>query len=257
MTRSIMTSSRAVLLRFSALSALAIGLSACGSVDRLANVGRAPTLSAIEDPTAQPGYKPVQMAMPAPEQVSYASNSLWRQGSRAFFKDQRARQLGDLVTVKVRITDKAQLDNETKRSRKNSENLSNSKLFGFETDLKKALPNEVDPDSLVKAGSDSGSQGSGSVKRAETLATNVAAVVTQVLPNGNLVIEGKQEVRVNFEVRELIVAGVVRPEDIEADNMIDSSKIAQARIAYGGRGQISDVQQPRYGQQVMDILLPF
>jgi flagellar L-ring protein precursor FlgH len=110
---------------------------------------------------------------------------------------------------------------------------------------------------LLKLDSEGSSEGSGSVRRAEQLATNVAAVVTQTLPNGNLVIEGKQEIRVNFEVRELIVAGVIRPEDIESDNTIDSSKIAQARIAYGGRGQITDVQQPRYGQQVMDILLPF
>jgi flagellar L-ring protein precursor FlgH len=244
-------------IRLAASCGLAFGLSACGAVDRLANVGKPPALSAIEDPTAQAGYKPVQMAMPAPEQVSYASNSLWRQGSRAFFKDQRARQLGDLVTVKVRITDRAQLDNQTKRTRKNSENLSADKLFGFETDLRKILPDEVTPDALVSAGSDSGSEGTGSIRRSENLTTNVAAVVTQVLPNGNLVIEGKQEIRVNFEVRELIVAGVIRPEDIEAENLIDSSKIAQARIAYGGRGQISDVQQPRYGQQVMDILLPF
>ena len=101
------------------------------------------------------------------------------------------------------------------------------------------------------------SEGKGSVDRKEELNTNIAGVVTQVLPNGNLVIEGKQEVRVNFEVRELIVAGIVRPEDIESDNTINSTKIAQARIAYGGRGQITDVQQPRYGQQVMDVILPF
>ena len=113
------------------------------------------------------------------------------------------------------------------------------------------------PGRLLTVDSTAASDGKGSVQRQEALQTSVAAVVTQVLPNGNLVVEGKQEIRVNYEVRELIVAGIVRPEDIQSDNTIDSSKIAQARIAYGGRGQISDVQQPRYGQQVLDVLLPF
>lgn len=232
---------------------LSLMLGACGAADRLANVGQAPALSPIEDPTATKGYKPVQMPMPAVEHASYAPNSLWRTGSRAFFKDQRARLVGDLVTVKVKVTDRAQLDNTTKRSRKNGEDLGAENFFGAESKWKK----NADPSSFLKLDSDSSSEGSGSVRRAEQLATNVAAVVTQTLPNGNLVIEGKQEIRVNFEVRELIVAGVIRPEDIESDNTIESTKIAQARIAYGGRGQITDVQQPRYGQQVMDILLPF
>jgi flagellar L-ring protein precursor FlgH len=113
------------------------------------------------------------------------------------------------------------------------------------------------PGKIFTADSESSSEGKGSVDRKEELTTNIAGVVTQLLPNGNMVIEGRQEIRVNFEVRELVVAGVVRPEDIESDNTIDSSKIAQARIAYGGRGQITDVQQARYGQQVLDILLPF
>jgi flagellar L-ring protein precursor FlgH len=230
---------------------------ACGAADRLAQIGRPPALSAIEDPTAQPGYRPVRLPMPAPEPVSYASNSLWRQGSRAFFKDQRAARIGDIMTVRVKVTDRAQLDNQTQRSRKAGEELSAEHLLGFETQYGKLLPDDARAEALVNAESNSLSHGAGSVRRSEQLTTNVAAVVTQVLPNGNLVIEGKQEIRVNFEVRELIVAGIVRPEDIEADNTIDSTKIAQARIAYGGRGQITDVQQPRYGQQVMDIVLPF
>ncbi len=244
-------------LRRIGVLALVLGLGACGTADRLANVGRAPALSPIEDPTSQPGYKPVRMPMPDTQPAAFASNSLWRQGSRAFFNDQRAAQIGDILTVRVRVTDRAQFDNQTRRTRQNGENLGADALMGFETQLGKVLPEDARADALVGIDSRSSSRGEGSTRRAEQLTTNVAAVVTQVLPNGNMVIEGKQEIRVNFEVRELIVAGVVRPEDIEADNTIDSTKIAQARIAYGGRGQLTDVQQPRYGQQVMDILLPF
>jgi len=236
-------------------SALALG--GCSVADRLSTVGQPPILSAIEDPTAKAGYKPVRMPMPDAQAIAFAPNSLWRQGSRAFFKDQRAQQVGDLVTVRVKVTDQAQINNSTSRSRKNEEGFGVEGLFGAETQITKILPEGTKADALVDLDSNSSSQGSGSIRRSEQLVTNVAAVVTQVLPNGNLVVEGKQEIRVNFEVRELIVAGVVRPEDIEADNTIDSTKIAQARIAYGGRGQITDVQQPRYGQQVMDILLPF
>ena len=246
-------------LRLPSLALLALacgGLGACNSIDRLSQIGAQPVLSAIEDPTAQPGYKPVRMPMPDVQAVSYAPNSLWRTGSRAFFKDQRAARIGDLVTVKVNVTDKANLNNETKRSRSNSEGLGLPNAFGLEKSAAVAAAG-IAPDKLLTLNSNASSDGAGSVQRAETVTTNIAAVVTQVLPNGNLVVEGKQEIRVNFEVRELIVAGVVRPEDIESDNTIDSAKIAQARIAYGGRGQITDVQQPRYGQQVIDVLLPF
>jgi flagellar L-ring protein precursor FlgH len=245
------------LIKLTSALAISAALGACSAADRLAQIGQPPPLSPVEDPTAVKGYKPVQMPMPAIEHASFAPNSLWRTGSRAFFKDQRARLVGDLVTVKVKVTDRAQLDNTTKRTRKNGEDLGAENMFGFENRLGAVLPKGATSSSLLKLDSEGSSEGTGSVRRAEQLATNVAAVVTQTLPNGNLVIEGKQEIRVNFEVRELIVAGVIRPEDIESDNTIDSTKIAQARIAYGGRGQLTDVQQPRYGQQVMDVLLPF
>ena len=250
--------SSAYRLRRIAISALLLASSAlggCSSIDRLSQIGEQPKLSAIENPTAQPGYKPVQMPMPKPEVASYNPNSLWRNGSRAFFKDQRARQVGDLLTVTVNITDKANIENDTSRSRTNKEDSGITDFIGSKTlgvQAQKVLPGLI-----LTADSTSSSEGKGSVDRKEALQTNVAAVVTQVLPNGNLVVEGKQEIRVNFEIRELIVAGIVRPEDIQSDNTIDSTKIAQARIAYGGRGQIMDVQQPRYGQQVMDVLLPF
>lgn len=235
-----------------ALSSL---LSGCAAIDRLKQIGEQPPLTAIENPTAAPGYKPVQMPMPMPQPASYNPNSLWRNGSRAFFKDQRAHQVGDILTVKVKITDKATVENETKRNRKNSEDSGVDNFFG-----KTKLPifSSVNvPGKILTADSSGSSEGKGTIDRKDEITTNVAGVVTQVLPNGNLVLEGKQEIRVNFEVRELIVAGIVRPEDIESDNTIESTKIAQARIAYGGRGQITDVQQPRYGQQVLDVLLPF
>ena len=229
-------------------------LGGCSALDRLALIGEHPPLSAIENPTTQPGYKPVHMPMPTPQPASYSPNSLWRNGSRAFFKDQRAHQIGDILTVTVNLNDKAVIANETQRSRENKEDSGVDNFFGK---TKLPLQNSALPTRIFTADSSASSDGKGSVNRSEALVTNVAAVVTQVLPNGNLVVEGKQEVRVNFEVRELIVAGIVRPEDIQSDNTIDSSKIAEARIAYGGRGQITDVQQPRYSQQALDILLPF
>jgi flagellar L-ring protein FlgH len=238
-----------------ALLATSAITSSCSSIDRLSQIGEQPKLAAIENPAAQPGYKPVQMPMPKPETASYNANSLWRNGSRAFFKDQRAARIGDLLTVTVNITDKANIANETQRSRTNKEDSGITDFIGAKTlgiQAQKILPGRI-----LQADSTASSDGKGSVNRQEALQTNVAAVVMQVLPNGNLVVEGKQEIRVNFEIRELIVAGIVRPEDIQSDNTIDSSKIAQARIAYGGRGQITDIQQPRYGQQVMDVLLPF
>jgi len=243
------------LTRHAILAALATSLlSGCAALDRLKNIGEQPKLSEIDNPATRPGYKPVQMPMPAAQPATYNPNSLWRNGSRAFFKDQRAHQVGDILTVKVNITDKANIANDTKRSRTNAEDSGVDNFFG-----KSKLPivNSALPTRLFTADSTASSEGKGSVDRSEALSTNVAGVVVQVLPNGNLVIEGRQEIRVNFEIRELIVGGVVRPEDIESDNTIDSTKIAQARIAYGGRGQITDVQQPRYGQQVMDVILPF
>ena len=247
-------SKRVMLLRCALLSSVALASASCSTIEQLKHLGETPPLSPVSNPVSEPGYKPVQMPMPTPQPATFNPHSLWRNGSRAFFKDQRAHQVGDILTIKVNFTDQANITNETQRSRKNTEDSGIDNFFGKP---KVPILNTPVPTRIFTADSTSSSDGKGSVARQEQLVTNVAGVVTQVLPNGNLVVEGKQEIRVNFEIRELIVAGIIRPEDIESDNTIDSSKIAQARIAYGGRGQLTDVQQPRYGQQVLDVLLPF
>jgi flagellar L-ring protein FlgH len=227
------------------------------TIDRLVHVGEAPELTPIENPTMQASYRPVSLPMPAQEPEIYPANSLWRQGARSFFKDQRARTVGDVLTVEVTIADEATLRNETQRTRDNEDNFSASHFFGLESKLDKIFPNAVDPDNLIDLNGELLNAGRGNTARTEEIRLNVAAVVTQVLPNGNLVIQGRQEVRVNFEVRELYVAGVARREHIRPDNTIQHDKIAELRVAYGGRGQITDVQQPRYGAQVLDIILPY
>ena len=229
-------------------------LGACSAADRLTQIGATPALSAIENPTTQAGYRPVVMPMPVPEVASYQSNSLFRSGARGFFKDQRAHRVGDILTVKIEIADTATISNKSTRGRTST---NSGGVGGVLGSLFAVVAPEISAATAIDVSSGLNDSGTGSVNRSETLKTDVAAVITQVLPNGNLVIEGHQEVRVNFEVRDLVVAGIVRPEDIGADNTIESSKIAEARIAYGGRGQITDVQQPRYGQQVLDAILPF
>ncbi len=236
----------------------ASALTACGKAEELANIGKPPALNEVNNPIERADYQPVTWPLPENTMQSKAySGSLWQQGSRHFFRDQRAARVGDIIRVDVQIRDRAELDNATRRSRNNSENLGASTLFGFESAIFGALPGPQNPDNLLTLGGNSRDEGLGTVEREEIIQTQVAAIVTQLLPNGNMVIKGSQEIRVNFEVREVSVAGVIRPEDIGSDNIIDSTKIAQARISYGGRGQITDVQQPRWGNQVIDILSPF
>ncbi|MEO3429440.1 flagellar basal body L-ring protein FlgH [Pelagibius sp. CAU 1746] len=237
--------------------AAGLSLSACNLMNRLAAVGEEPKLSAIDSPAPLAAPQAVSLPMPAPLAVERQPNSLWRPGSRAFLKDQRASNVGDILTVIIEIADNAAISNTTTRGRVNSENSSASAFLGYEASLGAILPEAVDPTNLVDLDSDSSSSGTGGVNRNESINLRVAALVTQVLPNGNLVLAGRQEVRVNYEKRELQVAGIIRPEDITSTNTIDYDQIAEARIAYGGQGQISDVQQPRYGQQVFDILWPF
>ncbi len=252
MTRALRMCARTALA-----AAVAATLSACGAMERLSRVGQAPAISPIDNPALAPGYRPVSMPMPTPQLGQPAANSLWRPGARAFFKDQRADQVGDILTVVVDVSDKADLNNKTTRSRDAGESAGMPAFFGYEASLNKVLPNAVDSSNLLSLESAHNARGEGVLEREETVQVEMAAVITQILPNGNLVIAGRQEIRVNYELRELTVSGVIRPEDISSRNTISSEKIAEARISYGGRGVVSDVQQPRYGQQVLDIFLPF
>lgn len=232
-------------------------LGGCNAFSRIQQIGEMPPLTTIQDPHTQPGYRPVSLPMPAPIVAERRPNSLWQAGSRAFFKDQRASQTGDILTVLIHFDEKAKFDNETTRTRAASENEAAPALFGFQRQLQRVLPHAADPGNLLNVTGTSSHDGKGSIDREEQLDLQVAALVTQVLPNGNLVVQGRQEIRVNYDVRELQVTGVIRPQDISSTNTISYDKLAEARISYGGRGQLMDAQQPRYGQQLFDVIAPF
>ncbi len=240
------------------LFVVSVILPGCSIFSRMGDVGKKPELTKIEDPTKVPEYEPVQM--PMPKQVAQESgvNSLWRGGASGFFKDQRARNVGDIITVDVVVSDNASLNNSSSRGRGgDSDSLSIGALAGFETELGSFLPGAVDPSNLLDISSSSESSGTGTISRDEAVNITMAAIVTQVLANGNLVISGSQEVRVNYELRQLQVDGVIRRADITSSNSISSDKIAELRLSYGGKGTISEVQQPRYGRQVLEVITPF
>ena len=244
--------------RAAALVIAGLILSGCNVLSRLADVGDGPKLTNIQNPVTRPNYQPVSLPMPAPKAAETNPNSLWRAGARAFFKDHRAAEVGDIVTITMSLSDSAKFANKTERDREDSEDHDLNDLLGFEDELFKALPQGIDaPGQIVNFATTHSTSGDGEIDRSETLSLTFAAVVTQILPNGSMVIMGRQEIRVNAELRELMVSGVVRPSDIESDNTVSHEKIAELRVAYGGRGTLSELQQPRWGMQIWDILLPF
>lgn len=244
------------------IGAIVLILPGCSAVSRIGDIGKAPDLAPIEAARVVPQQRaPTDRAIQVqPKQtaaINNNENSLWRVGSKDFFRDQRASKIGDILTINITVDDKASIDNQTTRTRSSSDKASAPNFLGLESKLSNILPSAVSPSSLIDMGSTTSNSGSGKVDRSESINLTLAAVVTQVLPNGNMVVQGRQEVRVNFEVRELTVMGVIRPEDISSTNTIQHTQIAEARISYGGRGQLTDVQQARYGSQLFDILFPF
>ena len=240
-----------------ALCAVLVLTGCAGISERVNAIGKPPQMTNIENPYERADYKPVAMPMPLQEMGTNNPGALWQPARQTFFKDQRAGKIGDILTVMISISDKANLKNKTERTREGEENTGLSNLLGYESLPSKVLPNEFDTNNLVGLESESTSTGDGKIERQETIDLKLAATITQVLPNGNLVIHGVQEVRVNFELRQLNLDGVIRPEDILNNNSISYEKIAEARISYGGKGNISDIQTPRYGQQFIDAVMPF
>ena len=235
-------------------------LGACG--DRLDHLGRPPSMTAPGAPQAAveplaPARAALARKAPPPPPESYEVASLWRSGPSSLFGDRRARTVGDILTVIVEINDEATLTNQSQRSRSGSEDASITALLGLPSLVEKILPGGATLNPAVGTDSSSSSTGAGTTARTEEITLRLAATVTDVLPNGHLVIYGSQELRVNYELRDLQVAGVIRPEDISRRNEITYDKIADARVAYGGRGQITDMQQPRIGQQIVDMVMPF
>ena len=224
--------------------------------------------SALKDATGTPEMSPITYPaalIPKSQEIlgsrdetprAASANSLWRNGSRTFFHDQRASKVGDILTINVTIADNAQLSNETTANRADTAQVGFSNLFGLETLLAHAIPG-LSTSNLVNTNSTLTHDGKGTVQRSENLTMTIAAVVTGVLPNGNLTIQGRQEVRVNNELRELTVAGIVRPEDISSGNTINHTQIAEARVSYGGKGQITQVQKTPAGQALVAQYSPF
>jgi flagellar L-ring protein precursor FlgH len=240
-------------LKIGGLAVLSLNL-ACARAD---HIGSPPSFtSALEAPEARAMIEPGLPAVIVERRPADAA-SLWSPSRASLLGDRRAVVRGDILTVVIEIDEQAEISNSSDRSRSGSENLSVPGLFGLPQRLDKKLPEGASSDELVGITSQSSSSGDGSVKRNEKLELRIAATVIDVLPNGVLSISGTQELRVNFELRELLVTGFVRPEDVSRQNEITYDKIASARVSYGGRGQISDVQQPRIGQQILDAVLPF
>lgn len=229
-------------------------LNACA---RFEHVGREPEFTSPQSSPEATAMLTYGLAQELPVAHRNETASLWSGERGSLWDDRRAVTRGDILTVVIEIDDSASISNSTDRSRSGSESSSLNDFFGIPQRIDESLPEGSSLSSAVDVSSTGSFSGDGSVSRNEQLELRVAATVVGVMPNGVLSIQGSQEVRVNFELRELLVSGFVRPEDISRQNEITYDKLASARISYGGRGQISDVQQPRIGQQVADILLPF
>ncbi|EIE52420.1 flagellar biosynthesis protein FlgH [Salipiger aestuarii] len=224
---------------------------------RLDHVGKAPSFTPQAESAERVAMAYTGVPTINPPERASDNASLWSREKSSLLGDRRALKAGDILTVVIDFDESAEISNSTSRARSSSESMGIPQLFGIPQEQDLNLPAGASLANAVDLSGSGTSNGNGAVNRSEQLTLRVAATITDVMPNGVLAIQGAQEIRVNFEMRELLVSGFVRPEDITRKNEITYDKIASAKISYGGRGQITDVQQPRYGQQVLDMILPF
>lgn len=242
---------------------LSLSLSGCRLGQQLSSIGEPPPISQIQDPNKTPGFVPVQMPLPPAYNQARAANSLWEPCSKAFFKDQRASRVGDIVTALIEIqqSESMSMNPEINRETKNGltigsmmglENLTNRWFHnGTGDDKKTKNPNWIDFTSKPELKSKA------KYNVSDSMQFKMACYVVQMLPNGNMVVQGRQEIRLVNEVREVILKGIIRREDISSNNTVHSDKIAEMRISYGGRGELSDMQSFPIGQQVLNKVMPF
>ncbi len=237
---------RMIVIGRSVAAIAAIGfLAGCASLNE---VGREPAMTPVGAGVA---VVPAPYSYAEPPARPVKRFSLWDDRQSRLFTDARAIATGDILTVFIRINDRARFKNESDRSRISARSLS----VGLAGDWNGTKTGTATADGAIDSATRT--NGAGATERSEDMVLNVAAVVTDVMPNGNLLISGSQEVRVNYELRVLTIAGIVRPQDIGPNNTISYERIAEARISYGGRGRLSEVQQPAWGHQIVDQVLPF
>jgi len=251
----------AQLIHLLLIGASLVALTGCSTfMDKLNSINKPAPMTEAANPQEKSTYKPMTWPMPEtpPPSQQYA-NTLWQPGARAFFRDGRAARVGDILKVNININDKLQFNNQTEAKRTSADTSTAKATVGLLPEAIHLLPNVrgIDPANLVNTNENMDTKGTGTVQRQDVLTTQVAAIVTQMLPNGNMVVNGSQEITMNQDVRIVSVKGVVRPQDIKSDNTIDSTQIAEARIVYTGKGQLNDVQKERWGGQVVDALSPF
>lgn len=238
-------------------SSLLMSLGGCILPERLSNIGDPPEISEIQNPELVNNYQPVSMPMPDPEAVPIQMNSLWQNGSRAFFKDQRASRVGDVITVDIKFTNKTNVDDKLEASRTLTQTTPINNFFGYEKYAKKIFPKAVDPKHMTNLGADTDLKTKGTRERTDEMDIKIAATIIQILPNGNMVIQGHREVRISGEVRTIELKGIIRREDIIAGNRIKYAKIAEARLSDVSRGEISDLNSTPWGQEILNKILPF